>query len=62
MSVMRVKIKLQPQIIRQFILFLQKSKQALKNQPNETLPEVGFLGFFNFLSFNIFETILYQLY
>ena len=53
MSVKRVKIKLQPQFISSIYLhFILKSKQAfysglaLKNQPNETLSQVSFLGFF----------------
>ena len=53
MSVKRVEIKLQPQFISSiYFHFTQKSKQtfysglALKNQPNETLSQVDFFGFF----------------
>ena len=56
MSVMRVKIKLQPQFILSiYFHFTQKSKQAfysglaLKNLLKKTLPQVGFFQFFIFL-------------
>ena len=69
MSVMRMEIKLQPQFISSICFhFTQKSKQAfysglaLKSLPKKTLLQVGFFGFLNFSFFEIFKSILYQLY
>ena len=76
MSLIRMEIKLQPQLISSFYFHItQKSKQAfylglaLKNpakkkhpiKPNKTWLQVVFL-FFNFLFFEVFKSILYQLY